>query len=570
MWYYLSVNSRILTYVFLTVAVLIAAVAFFPSLSCDFVDGWDDSSYVTENEAIRGFSPENIKRIFTSGFLGHYCPLVMMSFTAEYSFSGLDPFVYHRTNYVLHLMITALIFWFIRLISGRNIIAFVTAVLFGAHPLQTEVVAWVSQRKELLCIFFYMMALISYIFYVTRERKRYYLFSMVFTILALFSKGMAVTIPVMFLLVDYYYGRRIGRVTIMEKLPLFAVAFLVGLINVYFEVAIKATRYTGYFLGRMYFLSKTIFFYMTKLVWPLNLSALYRYYYVPASRLWEIIPYTAGLIALAVFAVRSTRHTRKIFFGCAFFALTVLPTTEIIPHGSAYAADRYMYLPSVGIFFIFALFFEKALSVKKPAWWSNWAKAALVCVFVLAVCGFTALSRQRCLVWNDTVTLFSDLIKKDPTGSVIPYRNIAVYYEKRGEAAKAAIYYEEALRIRLDSKEDRGALMRMYAMMGKGTAGAKGSAFFNNVGVEFGKKGQYDRAIEFFNEALMLNEGNAEAYNNLGFVHYLKGDYSRAALCFQRTIEIDPGHQKAIMNLESIRELEARPPKTGEPTSKSR
>jgi len=564
------VNSRIATYVFLAAAVLMAAAAFFPSLSCDFVDGWDDSSYVTENEAIRGFSPGNMKRIFTSGFLGHYCPLVMMSFTAEYSLSGLDPFVYHMTNYVLHLMITALVFWFIRLISGRNMIAFVTAVLFGVHPLQTEVVAWVSERKELLCIFFYMTALISYVFYVNRERKIYYLLSAVFMMLALSAKGMAVTIPVMFLLVDYYYGRRIGRAAILEKLPHFAAAFLFGVINLYFEIAIKATRYTGYFLGRMYFLSKTIFFYMTKLVWPLNLSALYRYYYVPGYRLWEIIPYTAGLIAITVFAVISTRRTRKIFFGCAFFALTILPTMEIIPHGSVYAADRYMYLPSVGIFYIFALFFERVLFMKKPVWWSNGAKAALVCAFILAVCGFTELSRQRCCVWNNTVTLFSDVIKKDPTNSVIPYRNIAVYYERKGEAAKAVPYYEDAVRIRPGSKEDREALMRMYALAGGGAADKKGAEFFNDAGVEFGKKGQYDRAIEFFNEAVRLDGGNAEAYNNLGFVHYLKGDYSRAALYFKKAIEIDPGHEKAVMNLENIRALEGRSPEPGKPSTENR
>lgn len=184
---------RIIIPVFLILVIVI--VSFYPCLQNKFTN-WDDDLYVTDNKTIQSAGPAKLKNIFTTLFIAHYQPVTVLSYALEYHFFKLDPFYYHLTNLILHLLNCLLVFWLIYLLSNSLLVAALTAVFFGIHPLQAESVAWISERKNLLYAFFYLGAMISYIYYLSRAKKlKYYIFCLSLFILSLLSKSAAVTLP---------------------------------------------------------------------------------------------------------------------------------------------------------------------------------------------------------------------------------------------------------------------------------------------------------------------------------------------------------------------------------------
>jgi protein O-mannosyl-transferase len=171
------------------VILIITLASFFPVLKNDFTN-WDDTGYVTENNIIRSVSLVNLKSIFFSFSMTHYHPVTILSYLLEYQFFRLNPFNYHLTNFILHLLNCLLVFWMIYLLSGSIFISGLTALLFGIHPLQVESVAWISERKNLLYAFFFLGALISYLYYLRKDEKtKYFFLCLGFFILSLLSKS---------------------------------------------------------------------------------------------------------------------------------------------------------------------------------------------------------------------------------------------------------------------------------------------------------------------------------------------------------------------------------------------
>ena len=184
--------------------IIVTLISFYPSLKNDFTN-WDDNLYVTENSTIRSLSPTNLKKISTAFFVTHYQPVTMFSYLLEYHFFKLNPFNYHLTNLILHLLNCLLVFWVIYLLSASIPVACLTALLFGIHPLQVESVAWISERKNLLYVFFFLGAMISYLYYLGKGKKlKYFLLCLGLFILALLSKSLAFTFPLVLLLLDYF------------------------------------------------------------------------------------------------------------------------------------------------------------------------------------------------------------------------------------------------------------------------------------------------------------------------------------------------------------------------------
>jgi tetratricopeptide (TPR) repeat protein len=566
--------------VLVVITAVVTAAAFLPSLFNDFVD-WDDPQLVTDNETIKGFTAENVKKMFTTNYLGHYVPLVMVSFAAEYHFSGLDPFVYHLTNYVLHILITIAVFYFILLLSGEAIVAFVVAILFGVHPLHVESVAWVTERKDLLYSIFYMLALIAYVGYLKRGKAAFYILCLVLTAVSLFSKAMAVTIPIVLILLDWYYRRGINKKVILEKVPFFALAFVVGLINLKFEIDTGATHLTVSTASRIYFLAKEIPFYLYKTVLPVNLSALYPYHKtLTPQEAQATFFYIAIVVALVVLVVISRKYTRKVVFGSLLSFIMILPVLKIIPAGSAFAADRYMYLPSIGVFYIFAVFLNWVYYNKTVG--RTAMRVGLVLVFAAMTLALSAQTWMRCAVWKNTATLFKDVIRTNPRIPV-PYNKVGAYLAANGQLDEAIIYFKKALEIRPDFVLAEQNLRRVYVE--KGEDPGKASAFvkkesvktteaekaaeeegrdiykkvwaLNRTGVEQGKSGNYDGAIASFLKAIELDPDYAESYNNLGFAYYRKGEYAQAEGYFRKALEVDPAHQRARKNLETIQRLQS-------------
>ena len=196
----------------------IPAISFFPSLKNDFLN-WDDPQYVTENKMITELSWRNIETIFDSIYMGHYHPLTLLSYALEYRFFKLNPFAYHLTNLILHLINGLLVFWLIWMLKGGVLTSLVVSLLFGIHPLHVESVAWISERKDLLCSFFFLGSLVVYLTYLKTRRRRFYFLSLFLFLLSLLSKSMAVTLPLVLVLCDYLLDRKFDRKCLIEKIP---------------------------------------------------------------------------------------------------------------------------------------------------------------------------------------------------------------------------------------------------------------------------------------------------------------------------------------------------------------
>ena len=209
--------------------ILLTLIVFSNSIGNNFVTNWDDKGYLMDNGYIKVITPESIKAIFHSYYNGNYHPLTTISYALEYKFFGFNPKPFHIDNLIIHLLNIVLVFVLMQLLMGRIEASCIAALFFGIHPMHVESISWISERKDVLYTFFYLGALINYIYYLRAEhkKKRYFVMALVLFGLSLLSKSAAISFPVLLLLIDYYHDRKFDKKIVLEKLPFlsFSVAF---------------------------------------------------------------------------------------------------------------------------------------------------------------------------------------------------------------------------------------------------------------------------------------------------------------------------------------------------------
>lgn len=389
--------------------IAIAAVAFQPSLSNGFVN-WDDHEYVIENPWIHEWSGENLRAIWTQSRGANYHPLVFMTHLIEHGCWQLRPEGYHAVNLFLHILTSLLALRFLTELNCNIYVAGLTAMLFAAHPIHVESVAWIAERKDVLSAAFFMLALCVYVRSVKANPNAFSWRAFALYILALLSKPMAVTWPVVTVLCDLHIGRRKGLRWCCEKALMFVPALAMVVITCLIQTAKLGIRpeMAGQFRNNLQTACRASVFYWGKLLAPESLSAFY-----PATQwtyplpLWAAI--SAGVVMLAAATLWAWRRRAKVFlFALAWYAVTLLPVSGIVPIGFVFAADRYMYLPSVGALLLcsHAVFFAVA----------RWKRFMIVLIPVLAleIAMLAHLTRLRCRVWRNAETLWSDTVKKAP------------------------------------------------------------------------------------------------------------------------------------------------------------
>jgi len=526
--------------------------SFFPSLKIGFVNR-DDNSYITENPLITELSWEKIKTIFSTSYMGHYHPLTLLSYSLEYLFFKLNPFVYHATNLILHLCNSLLVFWFIFLLTDSLLVSLVVALFFGIHPMHVESVTWVSERKDVLYSFFFLGSMICYLFYRrTKEMKYYYLLFFLF-VLSLLSKVMAMTLPFVLLLFDYHLDRKFDKKMLIEKAPFFMLAFCFGLIAISIPGSMGGTKH-GYPLssfGKFFIFSDILLFYLTKLIIPAKLSCLYPYpgeIITPWPYIFLYLPILIGFLIVFLFLIKDTK---KIIFGLLFFFVTIAPALPLKT-----VADRFTYIPSIGIFYIFG-------EVISYLYWrrikdSRMMRTLFLIVLIGIIGVFSFLTWEGSWVWKDSMALWDNVIKK--------YPNIPKAYASRGEAYseigqydQAILDYTKALKINPKYSEayyDRGNAYGKKEMLDQAILdytkaleiNPKYSEAYYNRGNAYGKKDQFDQAILDYTKALEINPNYVEAYTNRGSVYYVKRQYERAISDFSKALEINPGFSLAYFN----------------------
>ncbi|HKB43192.1 MAG TPA: hypothetical protein VKC90_02345, partial [Chitinophagaceae bacterium] len=275
-----SVTSKAATpitrmdYFGLFIILLIALIAFLPALKAGFV--WDDKNYIQNNPGLHSI---NLKEIFSSYVLGNYHPLTMLSLAIEYHFWGLNEAGYHIINVLLHLLNVILVFYAIFLLSNKTGVALIAALLFGIHPLHVESIAWASELKDLLYTFFFLASYIFYLKYIKSNKNKFLFYALLLFMFSLLSKAMAVSLPLLLLLTDYFKGRKINMTILLEKLPFFILAVIFGVVAIHAQKSSHSIQDINIFTfpQRIIFASYGFITYLLKLLVPSHLSAYYPY-----------------------------------------------------------------------------------------------------------------------------------------------------------------------------------------------------------------------------------------------------------------------------------------------------
>ncbi len=578
-------------YIWLTAVLAITFIVFIPSVKNGFVT-FDDPQYVLENPYIKSFSADNLGIIFTSDAnnLGNYHPLTLLSLAANYTCSELDPTSYHVVNIMLHMVNTLLVFLlalilFTRLGTGHGqLLSAIAALLFGIHPLHVESVAWISGRKDLLYTCFYLLALIAYTRYLGNKAIKNYILSVLFFLLSLLSKGMAVTLPLSIIAVDYLYKRDIiSKRVILEKIPFFLLSLLFGILAIGVQQAQGATEIMKFsFPERIVFASFGYAQYLVKFLVPYQLCGYYPYpdlenANIPPLWYFSLIPVLLSGLLLVYFIL--VRPNRKIVFGALFFIVNVVFVLQLFPVGSAVMADRYTYLSSFGLLFLVSLGIGELLRR------FNSFRAIVLGSFLLYAVLLSAISVGRQAVWHDSYSFWNDVVAENP-GFYPAINNLGEFYENDGRTQEALQMFSNSIEAnqqnpnawfhrgsiygksgnypaaisdlsqaikhrpgftqayinraiaRAMNQDYRGALADLDTVI---MQGKNESAYFNR-GILKNQLKEYARAIPDFEEAINLNPSCAKCYYSLGLANYNAGMYPEAIKSFTTCIAMDPAY----------------------------
>ena len=413
--------------------VAVTLAAFLPALGNGFVS-WDDNVVITGERQVITWSWQNTGRIFTSFQHGLYHPLVTLSFAAEHRLFGFAPVFFHWDNLLLHLANTIMVYIFILLLGGDLVAAAVTALLFGLHPTRVESVAWVMERKDLLFTFFYFAALLLYLRKNGNRGPGVAVSIGAFT-LSLLSKAAAISLPFVLPLIDFVRGRKIDRVSLQAKIPYFLLAALFGLVALFARILSgsltrdpplgPANIYIGSYRLLFYYLPRIVFPWRDFALYPGNTFAAKTFTSLPG--LYLLAPVLAVLLGLLYY--RLFRRNRPALFGGAFFLITLLPSLFLIPIGPF--ADRFTYVPAVGIFYLFGL--------AVTGLWrrgSTVGRVLLLVAFTLLITSLVGLTGRQIAVWHDSVSLWDRACQKYPR-SAEAFNQRGLGYVERLELGQA-------------------------------------------------------------------------------------------------------------------------------------
>ncbi len=503
---------------------------YLPCLNADFVN-FDDSVYVHDNGIIQGTVPF-LKSVFSSQVAGIWHPLTVISLAIDFRLWGLDPFGYHLTSIIFHALNAALLaFLSIRIFTSRMLpgngwlvaaAGFATALLWGLHPQRVESVAWISERKDVLFAFFFLLSAIAYVRYTESLSRRAYISSVVLFGLSLMSKPMAVSLPIVLLLYDIWSGRVGFKRLCLEKAPFIALALAasaVAILSQASEGAVVGAEMLGA-APRALNAIRAYGFYIYKLFIPAGLAPYYPLF--PDFALTEALASLALLLAITgTCAIAYLKAIRAPLFAWAFYLVTLLPVIGIIQLGGQAAADRYTYMPVMPFFMLAGFGLSWAAGASKAV------SAMAAAILLAASAALGTLTLYQINVWKDSYSLWSHEIRHYPV--VFAYRNRAAWLHKAGR-------YEEAI--------DDYSIIIANARTREELA-----EFYSKRGQAFRRLSDNTAAIEDFTKALSIDPADATVLNNRGNALTSIGEYGRAVEDFRSAITIEPGNAYLHYNL---------------------
>lgn len=488
---------------------ILTFIVYIPALTAGFVN-WDDPDYVGENNyLIRDLS--RLPELFTTSVQGNHHPVTMFSLALNFAISGDDAWSYHLFNLIFHLVNCYLVYRFALILTKNNsLIAFVTSLLFAIHPLHVESVAWVSERKDVLYTLFFLAGHIAFTKYVDSNDKKQYWFTLLFLVLSLLSKPAAVIFPVSLFCIDILRRRQFSFKLITEKIPFFIPAIIMGLITIGAQKEVGATGEEYFGLGKnILFGFYGILMYFVKMIIPYQLSAFY-----PFPPLNESLPpvyYIGPLFALALAAVVyfTWKKYRFVAFGISFYIANLLLVLQIFSVGSAVIAERYTYVPYIGLFFIAGCLLDRFVK-------GNLTKAYTIILPVALI--YSAISFMQARTWKDGATLWDTIIKNQPSS--------------RAYSARATL-------LRKDANSLRDSASRLMARRNTQEA--------NKIYAE--ANNSYNQAISYYTQAIKLNAIDHESYNNRANIYMDLNKFDSAFLDYKQALVVKPDYYVALDNI---------------------
>lgn len=525
----------------------ITFLAFLPALNNQFVN-WDDYTLILENPRVQSLSLSNIIHIFQTMEVRTYIPLTILSFAIEHQFFQYHSFIYHLDNVLLHLIVVGLIFKF-ALKLGLNVqAAFLAGLLFGVHPMHVESVAWVSERKDVLYSLFYLAALYAYWTYLETRRGKSYFLSVLFTLLSILAKPMAYSLPVVLLFCDWLYGRKFSGKMFLDKVPHFLIVLTISL----FTFTSNATT-INYRPGEVLLIWIWNFcFYLHKFFLPLDLNPIYA---LPEPISLFNFSYALALVTLSVLLWALWRYRNNRWLIIAVF-LYAVPISFIVIRSAwdfgnrTVAADRFMYLPSLGICLLFGFLADHFLrKTKQPG------VAAVAGLFLLLILKTTAQSD----VWQDGLSLWNTVLKNNPK-LINAYLGRAVAYGKQGNLELAMADYTKAIAV--DPANADGYLFRGIAYEDQENwpmaiadyqkaieLNPKKTDVYFYLAQIYDTLGEDDQAFANYTKVIEIDPQYAKAYNNRGYIYLLRGQYDLALPDFETALKIDPLSAEVLNNI---------------------
>jgi Flp pilus assembly protein TadD len=541
---------------------LLTGVIYYKSVSFGFIN-WDDDRNVYENQDIRSLSASNIIKIFSSSNLKMYQPLTTLSYAVEYKFKGADAHVFHFTNLLLHLLNTMLVFIFVFLLFRHTPASAFVAFLFALHPMHVESVVWITERKDVLYSFFYLLSLIAYIKYLINNKSyAWFILALVFFLFSLLSKSAAITLPLILFLIDFKNNRPINIKTIPDKIPFLLLSLTFGIISVFSqkvfdptnEITLQFQFYERFVLG-----SYAFFFYLIKAVVPVALSALHPFPVKTSALLpLQYFIYFSGFLllffSLLWILIKKKYHSEKWkdpLFGFLFFCFTI-GLIIFIPVGSALTAERYTYIPYIGLFISF--FF--VLNYKYTSFYTRIRNYIIYPVLIIWLAFLTVSTFYRIDVWKNSLCFWNDIIKKQPRYVPLAYNNRGVtkYLQKDYAGAipdftkalqqhprfKGAYYYRALCRFSIkdyeNSVRDYDTLLFLDPKYADG---------YLNRGQAKANLGDLLGAISDFNAATNFNPRDFLPFYNRGILYSIQGRKNEAYYEFSSAINLAPNSSDA-------------------------
>jgi len=564
------VNRKNIPYYLAGSVALLTLLVYLPALKNNFVE-LDDAVYVIDNPHIRYFDQDLFRWAFLQFYAENWHPLTWVSHAIDYALWGMNPMGHHLTSIILHAinsaLVVVLVLKLLEIVRGRMsqnfspsflsdrtalIAAGLTGLLFGLHPLHVESVAWVAERKDLLCALFFLLSVIQYVSYLRggSDGKRNvealpwfanqnYLAALGFYVLALLSKPMAVTLPCILLLLDWFPCGRIRDlrtfgIALIGKLPFICLSLTSSILTILAQKAGGSLVSTQVLpvSGRVLVATRSLFTYIEKMALPSDLVPYYPYpglHEISLYRTEYFIPVILVVVMTAAF-IKVIRRQKLWFAVWCYYLITLLPVLGIVQVGGQAMADRYTYLPSLGPFLLVGLagawlYARINARADNPRFVNGMGIAAAV-VAVLLLSVFTV---RQIGIWKNSMVVFDAILAKDSRRSPMVYFHRGVAYEKAGNAERAIDDYTRAI-----------SLFPSYY-----------EAFFSR-GTAYERLGRLDRALADYSKAISLKPSSYEAYTNRGLVNKKLGRRSEAIADFGRAVALSPSAGKAYLNLGII------------------